>query len=66
MLLPLSRISCGYAVKGVGMLLERTGDSVTAHRTQLDRWLRDIGWGLLLTMTGIIWMLPQDRVPEGA
>jgi hypothetical protein len=35
------------------------------RRTQLDRRLHDVGWGLLLAMTGMIWILPQDRVPEG-
>ena len=48
------------------MVPEVTGDSFNVHRTQLDRWLNDIGWGLLLMMTGIMWILPHDRVPEGA
>lgn len=34
--------------------------------TQLDRRLNDIGWGLLLTLTGGIWLLPPDNVPPGA
>lgn len=33
---------------------------------QLDRRLQDVGWGLLLMLTGLLWLLPADRVPEGA
>lgn len=33
---------------------------------QLDRRLHDVGWGLLLMLTGLIWLVPADRVPEGA
>ncbi len=33
---------------------------------QLDRRLHDMGWGLLLMLTGFLWLLPADRVPEGA
>jgi hypothetical protein len=32
----------------------------------LDRRLHDIGWGLLLMLTGVIWLVPAERVPEGA
>ena len=32
----------------------------------LDRRLNDVGWGLLLTMTGVMWILPPGSVPEGA
>jgi hypothetical protein len=32
----------------------------------LDRRLHDIGWGLLLMLTGMIWLVPAERVPEGA
>jgi hypothetical protein len=31
-----------------------------------DRRLNDIGWGLLFMLTGMIWLLPAERVPEGA
>jgi hypothetical protein len=34
--------------------------------TQLDSRLHDIGWGLLLMLTGTIWLVPAERVPEGA
>jgi len=33
--------------------------------TQLDRRLNDIGWGLLLMLTGLIWLLPPANVPPG-
>ena len=32
----------------------------------LDRRLHDVGWGLLLMLTGLIWLVPAERVPEGA
>jgi hypothetical protein len=32
----------------------------------LDRRLHDIGWGLLLMLTGMIWLVPAERVPDGA
>ena len=33
---------------------------------QLDRRLNDIGWGLLLMLTGAIWLMPPADVPPGA
>lgn len=36
------------------------------RRPGLDRELQDVAWGLLLTLTGVIWLVPADRVPEGA
>lgn len=38
----------------------------SSHGAQLDRRLHDVAWGLLLMITGIIWLFPNDRVPEGA
>lgn len=32
----------------------------------LDTRLHDISWGLLITLTGIIWLLPDQRASEGA
>lgn len=32
---------------------------------RLDRRLSDIGWGLLFMLTGLIWMVPSQQVPEG-
>jgi hypothetical protein len=32
----------------------------------LDRRLSDIGWGLLFMLTGLIWMVPAEQVPQGA
>ena len=37
----------------------------TANNPQLDRRLNDIGWGLLLMLTGAIWLLPPTAVPPG-
>lgn len=31
----------------------------------LDRRLSDVGWGLLFKLTGLIWMVPSERVPHG-
>ena len=42
------------------------GVPVNASNEPLDRRLHDIGWGLLLMLTGMIWLVPADRVPEGA
>jgi hypothetical protein len=39
---------------------------VDATHALLDRRLHDIGWGLLLMLTGMIWLVPAERVPEGA
>ena len=39
---------------------------VNATNGRLDRRLHDIGWGLLLMLTGLIWLVPAERVPEGA
>ncbi len=41
-------------------------DPASAGRVQLDRRLHDISWGLLLLITGIVWLVPRERVPEGA
>lgn len=34
-------------------------------RTRLDSLLDDIAWGLVLILTGAIWLIPEERVPEG-
>lgn len=43
--------------------LEKEADA--ADTTQLDGRLNDIGWGLLFMLTGVIWMVPSQQVPEG-
>ena len=48
------------------MTTETRSVPVTANSGQLDRRLHDIGWGLLLMLTGTIWLVPAERVPEGA
>ena len=40
--------------------LKEAGDT-----THLDRRLNDIGWGLLFVLTGLVWIVPSPRVPEG-
>jgi hypothetical protein len=35
------------------------------HQRQLDHRLSDIGWGLLMMLTGVIWLLPSADVPAG-
>lgn len=41
-------------------------DPANVRKEQLDRRLNDVAWGLLLLITGAIWLLPRDQVPEGA
>ena len=36
------------------------------HRAALDTSLHDIAWGLLLTLTGVVWLVPDERIPHGA
>jgi hypothetical protein len=35
------------------------------REAQLDHRLNDVGWGLLLMLTGVIWLVPPDQVPSG-
>ena len=48
------------------MATELRNVPVSATNALLDRRLHDIGWGLLLMLTGMIWLVPAERVPEGA
>jgi hypothetical protein len=41
------------------------GGSIT-DRNRLDHELHEIGWGLLIALTGVIWLVPSELVPEGA
>lgn len=45
---------------------EPVTDPASARKALLDRRLHDIAWGLLLLITGTIWLVPRDRVPEDA
>jgi hypothetical protein len=45
---------------------EPATDSIGSREARLDRRFHDIAWGLLLMITGIMWIVPSDRVPEGA
>ncbi|MFN7936985.1 MAG: hypothetical protein U0R19_26925 [Bryobacteraceae bacterium] len=42
-----------------------TGDS-RLRGSDLDHRIHDVAWGLLLALTGVIWMIPAGKVPEGA
>jgi hypothetical protein len=42
-----------------------TNPQTRVYNSQLDRRLNDIGWGLLLMLTGAIWLLPPTAVPPG-
>jgi hypothetical protein len=42
------------------------GSDPAVRNVQADRRLHDIGWGLLLLITGVVWLVPRDRIPEGA
>jgi hypothetical protein len=39
--------------------------TATTERSQLERRLNDVGWGLLLMLTGTVWLLPTASVPPG-
>lgn len=43
---------------------EPSTDPASVRKAQLDRRLHDIAWGLLLLITGIVWLVPRGRVPE--
>jgi hypothetical protein len=42
-----------------------TNSEQGVRESRLDRRLNDIGWGLLLMLTGAIWLLPPPAVPSG-
>jgi hypothetical protein len=44
--------------------METTADR-QLHDTALDRRLHDVGWGLLLMLTGAVWLFPDSAVPVG-
>jgi hypothetical protein len=48
----------------VAMQTSSEQDWRTARRRQLDRRLNDTGWGLLLMLTGGVWLLPPGAVPS--
>jgi hypothetical protein len=48
------------------MTTKLSGTPVSMSNESLDRRLHDIGWGLLLMLTGMIWLVPAKRVPQGA
>ena len=48
------------------MTTHLSGVPVSVTYGPLDRRLHDVGWGLLLMLTGMIWLVPAERVPEGA
>jgi hypothetical protein len=37
-----------------------------ARKIAVDRLLDDLGWGVLLVMTGTFWLLPAGHVPRGS
>ena len=40
-------------------------DATRERHAQLDRRLHDVTWGLLLLMTGVIWLVPSSQIPKG-
>lgn len=48
----------------VNMTHEAFVDS-TGELARMDRYLHDLAWGLLLTLTGVIWLFPDSKVPPG-
>ena len=55
----------GDSEREVTMSTVITGDS-RLRVSDLDHRIHDVGWGLLLALTGVIWMIPAGKVPEGA
>jgi hypothetical protein len=47
------------------MAISVTGENED-HRSQLDSRLHEVAWGLLLMLTGIMWLVPSAKIPEGA
>ena len=47
------------------MATDMTRGTLSIERSQLERRLSDIGWGLLLMLTGAVWLLPTASVPPG-
>lgn len=41
----------------------RSAEAGRQEMTRLDRRLRDIAWGLLLMLTGSVWLVPVERLP---
>lgn len=38
----------------------------TARGKRLDERLHDVTWGLLLTFTGVVWLVPSEMAPQGS
>lgn len=43
----------------------QTNPEPITREAQLDRRLNDVGWGLILMLTGALWLLPAAAVPSG-
>lgn len=48
------------------MAIDQASDPESVRRARIDSRLHDVGWGLLLLITGVFWLVPRERVPEGA
>ena len=59
-----AEISTFPSQAGEGVVMD-TNLQPSVHNPQLDRRLNDIGWGLLLMLTGGIWLFPAAMVPPG-
>ena len=46
-------------------MTHETSMDFTESRARMDRYLHDTAWGLLLTLTGVIWLFPESKVPQG-
>ena len=40
-------------------------DIQSGGRRDLDKRLEDFGWGIFLIMIGVIWLVPEEWVPQG-
>jgi hypothetical protein len=45
--------------------MTHTHAPIEAHGTGLGKRLDDIGWALFLIVTGVIWLVPETRLPRG-
>ena len=47
-------------------MFEAEGVDPKRHRALISDRINKIGWGLFLVILGIIWLLPDSMIPDGA
>lgn len=48
------------------MNMHRDAPSLAQDKKPLEKRLEELGWAVFLVMTGVIWLMPADRVPQGS